>query len=102
MHHCDVISFSFSKADLIIISTCGVTNYMHNHYRTLIRKYLSIKKKDAQLIVYGCMVKIAPEKLNLKDIDLISFDDRHKFNDLFYKKKKIEEIPLICDDKTYR
>lgn len=91
-----------SKADFIIISTCGVTNYMHNHYRTLIRKYLSIKKKDAQLIVYGCMVKIAPEKLNLKDIDLISFDDRHKFNDLFYKKKKIEEIPLICDDKTYR
>lgn len=89
-----------SEADFIIISSCGVTNYMHAHYQEIIKKYISFKKDNAVIIIYGCIVKIAPEKVKSENTELISFEERYKFNDLFYRTKKIEEFPPICDEKT--
>jgi len=89
-----------SEADFIIISACGVTNRMHAHYQELIKKYFSFMKDNAVLIIYGCMVKIAPEKIKSENTELISFEDRYKLNELFYRTKKIEDFPPICDDKT--
>jgi len=89
-----------SEADFIIISTCGVTNRMHDHYKELIKKYSSLKKDNGVIIVFGCLVKIAPEKLDSEKIELISYEERHKLDKLFYRTNKIKDYPPICDDKT--
>lgn len=80
-----------TKADFIILMTCGVTKYMANTSFKLIEKY---KRYDTELIVAGCIPETHKEKLgkiftgktlstkNLEKIDELLPHIKIKFKDI--------------------
>lgn len=79
------------QADYIIFFTCGVVNNIADKCLKKINKF---KKYNAELIVAGCLPKIAPEKLNsifrgktintdnLNEVDIIFKDNPIKLLDI--------------------
>ena len=89
-----------AKADFIIINSCGLTIDHTKRCINLFRIYNSLKKENATIIIFGCLVKISPELVESLDSDTIEFDEVEKFDKIFYKKTKFEDIKPYCDDKT--
>ena len=88
-----------SKADYIIINSCGLTKNHIDRSITLYKKYNS-QKENSTIIMYGCLIKINPELVDSLDVYPIDFNEGKKFDKIFYKTKKFEEIKPYCDDKT--
>ena len=94
------ITQNHSKADFIIISSCGVLKNFENRTIKLYHKHYPLKKKDAIIIIYGCLIKTNWERLQDLDIIPIGPDDDNKLNDLFFSKIKFESIKPVCSEET--
>jgi len=88
------------KADFIIINSCGYHQQLRDASVALYEKYKIIKKPDAKIIMYGCLVKIDEELLKTLDLYPIGFDDGEILDNLFFKKKKFSEMTERCDSDT--
>lgn len=90
----------FTKADIVIINTCSVTNTADNKSKKMIR---SVKREnpDCVLVVCGCTAENKREQLNEFDIDvLIGNKDKSKIVELikeFIKTK--EKYVKFYDDR---
>jgi len=89
-----------TKADFIIISTCGVLTQIEDKTIDLYNNYKNLKRKDAQIIMFGCLLKTNKEKIKNLDFYHIEFEETYKLDLLFYSKIKFEKIKPICDEET--
>lgn len=83
-----------SKADLIIIYTCGGFN--HTEYRSVktIKRALDSKKINTKVIVTGCLLKMNPESVGyFEEIEIIPDYDLYKLDDIIHLKKPYGEFP---------
>ena len=87
-----------SKADLIVFNTCAFKQKQEDLCVEKIKKYQQIKKKDAEVIVCGCLTEINTEKLK-SVFDGVHFSPRNL--DRFYglidpnHPQKVEEVHHI-------
>ncbi|MCX6667986.1 MAG: radical SAM protein [Euryarchaeota archaeon] len=89
-----------SKADFIIINSCGLTKMRRDLSIEFFEKYYSQRKETAKIIMFGCLVKIDGEKVNSLDLIPIDFNEGYKFDEIFYTKIKFETICPHCDNIT--
>ena len=89
-----------SQADFIIINSCGVLKSIEDRSIELYNKYHPLKKKNAIIIMYGCLTKTNKERIRDLDIFQISNGDDNKFNELFFTKIKFESVKPKCDEET--
>lgn len=87
-----------SEADYIIINSCGVFKDTENASLDLYKKYYSLKRKDAKIIMFGCLVKINLNLFTPLDIITISFGDNKKLDGIFYNHIKFEDVPSYCNE----
>ena len=62
--NCWVIEDDLSKANLILFFACGFSEQVTNQSCRTIEKLRKNAPKNAQVIVWGCLPKIDPEKLS--------------------------------------
>jgi tRNA A37 methylthiotransferase MiaB len=91
-----------SEADYIIINSCGVFDETENVSIDLFKKYYSLKKKSANIIICGCLPKINNESLKNFDLLIINFEDNEKLDDIFFNTIKFEKIPANCNEKIMK
>ena len=89
-----------SKADYIIINSCGVVQDTINKTIQLYNQYYSKKKKSASIIIYGCLVKIDNDLVKTLDVYPISFEENSKLDSFFFNNSKFEDLMPYCDNKT--
>lgn len=89
-----------SEADFIIINTCGFIKEREVKSVDLLKKYNSLKKESAKIIMFGCLVKINPGLMNSLDIYTIDLDEDEKLDKIFYKKTKFKDVKPYCDNET--
>jgi tRNA A37 methylthiotransferase MiaB len=94
------ITYDASQADFIIINSCGVVKGVVDRCLHLFHAYTSLKKKEAIIIMFGCLVKIDREPLAPLDLLLIGPDESNKLDEYFFTKFKFETIAPYCDDET--
>jgi MiaB/RimO family radical SAM methylthiotransferase len=58
------VTSTFTDADYIIFFACGLTDPKEKDSLLLIQKFNSRKKKNARLLVWGCLPKINPKSLS--------------------------------------
>ena len=91
------------KADIYVVNTCTVTNMAERKSRQMLRK-LKENNKSAILVVCGCYVQVASEKLEeLPEIDiLLGINEKNKIVEIVeeYIKKKNEEENLEVETKV--
>lgn len=90
-----------SKADYIIIISCGFTKDSEDTSADLFKEHYSTKKKKANIIMFGCLIKINPDLINSLDGLPIDFKEGMKIDKIFYKKTKFEDIKPYCDMKKF-
>jgi len=88
------------KADFIIINSCGFIKKYQDISLNLFDKYYSLKKEKATIILYGCLIRINPKLIESLDAHYIDLFEPEKFDKIFYKKIKFEDIRPYCDQKT--
>ena len=92
------------KSDVYIVNTCTVTNISDRKSRQILRRAKQ-KNKDSILIVIGCYVQVAMEKLEeIEEIDILLGNNEKK--DILkylenYKKERQEEITDVMSQKEY-
>lgn len=92
------------KSDVYIVNTCTVTNISDRKSRQILRRAKQ-KNKDSILIVIGCYVQVAGEKLEeIEEIDILLGNNEKK--DILkylenYKKERQEEITDVMSQKEY-
>ena len=91
-----------SKADYIIINSCGFNRSHEVRSANLFKKYNSLKKENTSIIIFGCLVKINPELISSLDVYPIDFNEGNKFDEIFYKNTIFENVKPYCDDETKR
>ena len=89
-----------SEADYIVINSCGLTKLRRDITINYFEKYYSTKKKNAKIIMFGCSTKIDKKRIENLNLVSIDFDEGNKFDKIFYKNAKFDNINPICDDKT--
>jgi len=89
-----------SKADFIIINTCGFIEPARKTTINLFKKYNSFKKEKATIIMFGCIIKTNPEIIKSLNANPIGLYEGNKLDKLFYKNKKFEDIEFYCDTET--
>jgi ribosomal protein S12 methylthiotransferase len=87
-----------SKADFIIIDSCGFTKDFEDKSISLFKEYC-LKKENAKIIMFGCLVKINKKLIDSLDVYSIDFNECEKFDKIFYNKTKFEDIKPYCDTK---
>lgn len=90
-----IITHDPSEADYIIINSCGVFKDTENSSINLYKKYHSLKKEDAKIIMYGCLVKINPKILESLDLITITFEENDKLDNIFYQNIKLIKFLLF-------
>jgi len=88
-----------SEADFIIIDSCGFTKDFEDKSIALFKEYYSKKEKKANIIMFGCLVKINKKLIDSVDVYPIDFNEGEKFDKIFYNKTKFEDIKPYCDTK---
>jgi len=78
-----------SKANFIIINSCGSVKNMVDYSMNLYQNHYSLKKKNAIIIMFGCLVEIDKELFDSFDLYPISFDESSKLDEFFLFEKKI-------------
>ncbi len=66
----EIVPFGNDPADVYIINTCSVTNIADHKSRQMIHKARGLNP-DAVVIVTGCYIESAGEKLDTEDIDVV-------------------------------
>jgi tRNA A37 methylthiotransferase MiaB len=90
-----------SEADYIIINSCGFTKNYEDRSINLFKEIYPKKEKKATIIMFGCLVKINQKLIDSLDLYPIDYDDGEKFDEIFYKKIKFEDIKPYCDTKNF-
>jgi MiaB/RimO family radical SAM methylthiotransferase len=93
----------FRRADLIIFRTCALREASEKRSLEIVRKIKMEKKKDARLIVWGCLPKINPEALKQEYND-ITFGEREieVLNEIVGAVKPIQEISANYVQSTFK
>lgn len=80
------------KADYIIISTCGLSEFHENECINLIRK---AKRDQGRAIVYGCMPSMNPEKIQrFFDGTIVHTKEIEEFDKIFpHFAVKLADVP---------
>ena len=86
-----------SKADYIIINSCGFIKDREERSIDLFNKYNSLKKENSTIIMFGCLIKINPELINSIGVFYIDLNEGEKFDKIFYKNTKFEDIKPYSD-----
>jgi len=94
------ITNSVSDADFMIIKSCGVVKDLEKRSLQLYNNYYQLKKKNASIIIFGCLVKMNKELIESLNANPISYDESNKLDDIFYTTKKFKTIKPHCDNKT--
>lgn len=80
------------EADLILMTTCGVTQSTENFALESISRIKKEKKKEAKLIVGGCLPKINPKKLESFGCICFSPDEEETIDTLIEARIPIKDI----------
>jgi len=86
------LTYNPSKADVIMLSSCGTTDWYTQQFFDLVKKY---EKYDAELIAMGCVPKTDPVEFNEKFKGrFIVTDNLDEIDDLFtHHTIKLKDIP---------
>jgi len=95
-----IITNNISEADYIIINSCGHTQTSEDLTLTHFEKIYKNKKKDAKIIISGCLIDINTERLEKIDAILVSLKKLEKIDEIFYQNKKLNDIDYSCDLET--
>ena len=92
------------KAAVYIVNTCTVTSISDRKSRQILRRAKQ-KNKNSILVVIGCYVQVAKDKLEeIEDIDIL-LGNNEKKNIIDYvenfKKEKQEDITDVMHQKEY-
>jgi len=89
---CEVID-SYQEADLILVNTCAFSEKSENDSVQVIKKIESEKKKDAQMIVFGCLASINKEKLKKEFGGLtLTHNELGRLDEIIKAKKSFLEV----------
>jgi len=80
---------NYSKADYVIINTCGFDEIHESKTAELFRLYSRYKFK---VISIGCLNKINPSLLDKQIKDIIKLDNLNNLDKYFYKKVRFEQM----------
>ena len=94
------ITQQVSDADFIIINTCGFHTISREISVALYNKYQAEKQPNAKIILYGCLIKIEPERVKSLDAQLVDFTDGKILDNFFFKTKRFDEMTSYCDSTT--
>lgn len=94
------ITYDASQADYIIINSCGVVREIVDRCLRLFSMYASLKKKDATIIMFGCLVKIDGQSLETLDLVRIDSDETYKLDEYFSTRTTFETVTPYCDEAT--
>jgi MiaB/RimO family radical SAM methylthiotransferase len=84
----------FKQADLIIVSTCAALKSREDLSKTAVTWYQEQKRRDAKIVVAGCLGKINPEvKKEFKEVFFISPREIDTLDDLIAAKVRFKDIP---------
>jgi len=87
-------------ADFIIINTCGTLEQMREASVALYNRYRTIKKQDAKIILFGCLIKIDEKRVRPLNATLVSFSDGNILDDFFFRTAKFDQMTPYCDQRT--
>jgi len=73
-----------SKADYIIINSCAYIKNQEQKSVNLFTKYNSLKKKNATIIMYGCIVRINPKLIETLDTYPIPSKEGHRLDKISF------------------
>jgi tRNA A37 methylthiotransferase MiaB len=88
-----------SKADFIILNTCGFINWFEESSERVAKYFLNLKKKT-KLIVIGCMVKINRDKI-AKYNEVIIVEDLKDLDKYFFTIEKFQHSNIFFNNKIY-
>ena len=74
---------NLQEADLILFNACGNVNSMASHSFNVIKEIQSQKREDQQMVVWGCLPKIASDAL------------RKEYDGLVFAGSELTELPQI-------
>lgn len=86
-------------SDYIIISSCGGVNSDIIKTMNILQFYTNIKESHAVIVVFGCLVDIAPETMRNLDVVLVGFREIQKLDALFYQNVHFGDIERYCEDR---
>lgn len=89
-----------SKADFIIINSCGFHKKTRDASINLYNKLNNKKKQNAKIIMFGCLIKIDNERLQSLNLIQIDFNDNELLDKYFFQNTKYNEMTPHCDTKT--
>lgn len=88
---------NLSRADLVVISTCGAVQDDEDLSLSALRYAVKKKSKSAKVIITGCLPIINPDKIQeiqgLDHYEFVPTRNLEKFDAVLNSKVKLEEIP---------
>jgi len=93
------ITNDISKADFIIINSCGFHKKTRDATINLYNSFYNQKKQNAKIIMFGCLIKIDNELLRPLDLIQIDFKDDLLLDKYFYQNTNFVEMTPHCDSK---
>ena len=82
------------QADLIVVSTCAALKSREDLSKTAVSWYQEQKRRDAKIVVAGCLGKINPEvKKEFDEVVFISPREIDHLDDLIDAKTRFKDIP---------
>jgi len=88
-----------SKADFIILNTCGFINWFEESTEQVIRYFLNLKRK-VKLIVTGCMTKINRDRI-AKYKEVIIIDDLKDLDKYFFTLENFQHNKIFFNNEIY-
>ncbi|MFX0179879.1 MAG: radical SAM protein [Candidatus Hodarchaeota archaeon] len=88
-----------SKADFIILNTCGFINWFEESSELVIKYFISLKKK-VKLIVIGCLTKINRDRIAKYD-DVIIIDNLKDLDKYFFTLERFQQKNIFFNDKVF-
>jgi len=86
---------NYSKADLIIITTCAFYDLEEEQSIRAIKYYMKYKAPSGRIIITGCLPKINPERLkNLGCFEVVYPTKLESFDNIIDSRVKFNSIPI--------
>ncbi|MEI6731827.1 MAG: radical SAM protein [archaeon] len=89
-----VETISPDNAEFVLMTTCGVVNWTEDKAIEALERLVQTSRKDAKILVGGCLPKINPERIKKISNKLVMFGPKEPYilNDLIDAKIGIEKI----------
>ncbi|MFC1809115.1 radical SAM protein [Candidatus Omnitrophota bacterium] len=90
-----MITLGAQQADLILFNACGLTNEAEAYSLNIIKKLKKIKKKDAKVVVWGCLPKINREHFDEDDLLIAGVNDVwHESNQVLHQTEECKNVDV--------